>query len=162
MYLTTVVGDKGTLSILEFPETIPAGFVALTLPGSGSTEMFRTYWFPHQVLSTESDSDRSGENSEQSVLEPVPQQHVSSETHQDEIEKLDTDNDDEHIRMPRLASRVCGPPPQRREKVGETPLNLSAAEALDEEIWSNSKPFLTRTIPARYESSDSEDNCITQ
>ena len=76
-----------------------------------------------------------------------------------EIETLDTDNEST---VSRLASRVCGPPPQYQGSVGgETPLNLSAAEALEEENWINSSPFLTRTIPAGYESSDSEDNCIT-
>ena len=162
VYLTADVGERGTLSILEFPETVPAGFVALTLPGGGSNEMFRTYWFPRQALSTESNSDVSGKNPEQSVPQPVPQPHISLGTQQDEIEKLDTDNDEEPIRTPRRASRVCGPPLQQWKNVGETPLNLSAAEALEKEMWSNSKPFLTRTIPAGYESSDNEDNCITQ
>ena len=85
----------------------------------------------------------------QPVPEPVPEQHVTPETLMSDIEKLDTDNEEDQIKLPKLASRVCGPPPQYRGNVGsETPLNLSAAEALEEETWTNSAPFLTRPIPA--------------
>ena len=98
------------------------------LPGSGSTDMFRPYWFLRQVLSEESDKD-DGHMSKESPVQSAPQ--PAPETLSKEIETLD-DNED-NVRIPKLGSRVCGLPPQHKgEMGGKTPLNLSAAAAAEE------------------------------
>ena len=57
-------------------------------------------------------------------LAPQPAPQPAPETLTSEIEKLDTDNE---IAIPKLVSRVCGPPPLH-VGVGRAPLSLSAAE----------------------------------
>ena len=138
-------------------ETVLPGFVALTLP-SESTDMFRTYWFPRKVLSGELDKDDS-DMSKESPVQPAPQ--PASEALSNTIKTLD---DEDQISTPKLVSRVCGRPSVHGEEMGgRTPLNLSAAIDSEEAVWINSASFFSRTRPARYESSDSEnDNCHTQ